>query len=61
VLLQRRGHAAQLRIGILRDGTGPLRGHAWIESEGATLVGGGATAFFPLVALEGSPRGERHE
>ncbi|MFZ5475953.1 MAG: lasso peptide biosynthesis B2 protein [Myxococcota bacterium] len=39
-LLARRGHAAEIRLGVTRDG-GALRAHAWVEAAGVVLVGGG--------------------
>ena len=40
LLLRRRGCDASLCIGVARDGTGRLEAHAWLESDGAVLIGG---------------------
>ena len=39
ILLSRHGHDATLRIGVAKDGRGRLRAHAWLESNGATILG----------------------
>lgn len=39
-LLQRRGHPANLRIGVAREVGNPLRAHAWVESKGKIIIGG---------------------
>jgi hypothetical protein len=41
VLLTRHDHPAHLHVGITRGEDGGLRGHAWLESRGSTVVGGG--------------------
>jgi|GEM_PF-500640 len=40
-MLGRRGLAAELRIGVSRDGAGPLDAHAWVELNGRKLLEGG--------------------
>lgn len=40
-LLQRHGHPARLHIGGAKGESGPLPAHAWVESEGEVVVGGG--------------------
>jgi hypothetical protein len=41
VMLQRRGYAPQLRVGVQArgDGSKPLKAHAWLECEGHIVVG----------------------
>jgi hypothetical protein len=41
VLLTRHGHSANLRIGIARGEDGKVQGHAWLDSRGRIVVGGG--------------------
>lgn len=42
VLLARHGHPpTHLRIGVARGEEGRLEGHAWLESQGKVIVGGG--------------------
>jgi hypothetical protein len=36
---QRRGYPAELRIGVLKSPIGQLLAHAWLESEGAVVIG----------------------
>ena len=40
VWLTRWGHTAELRIGVRAQDKDPLVAHAWVESEGAVLIGG---------------------
>jgi hypothetical protein len=42
VLLGRRGHPAELRIGVARGGGGRLEAHAWLEQAGRVVIGGSA-------------------
>jgi hypothetical protein len=52
VLLARHGHPASLRIGVA-GGRPRTIAHAWVESEGAVLVGAdGRHAYAPLPAIE---------
>jgi hypothetical protein len=39
VMLGARGRAATIRFGAKREGEGPLDAHAWLECDGAVLVG----------------------
>lgn len=52
LILARHGHAATLRVGVAKDEHGPLRAHAWLESNGTAILGepepGAFTAFPPL-------------
>jgi len=57
VLLERRGHAARVRVGIGRAEGAPLLAHAWVECEGRIMLGGTDLArYTPLSALEGEAR-----
>lgn len=40
ILLRRYGHPATLRIGVTRGGKGDFQAHAWVESNGAVVIGG---------------------
>lgn len=54
LLLARHGHPSTLRVGVAKNEDGTLRAHAWLESNGHTLLGGpdsGAFAHFPPVAF----------
>ncbi len=51
LLLQRRGHPVTLTIGLRRDDTTRVAGHAWVESEGRIVIGGDElAAYTPLQA-----------
>lgn len=51
LLLAAAGHEATLRFGVTKD-EGRLRAHAWIESEGRTVLGDPRTdSFVPLPPL----------
>jgi hypothetical protein len=52
VLMRRRGHACALRIGVARDDGGSLRAHAWLESNGVAVVGGGLSDYTLLPEFE---------
>ena len=39
VLLARRGVQSDLRIGVMRDGSGKFIAHAWLEKDGRILIG----------------------
>ena len=39
-LLDRHGYATQLKIGVRRPAAGAFAAHAWLEREGAIVVGG---------------------
>jgi hypothetical protein len=52
LLLVRYGHAGTLRVGVAKNDDGTLRAHAWLESEGRTILGEPAEgAFTPLPPL----------
>jgi hypothetical protein len=51
VLLARHKHPAHLRVGFARGEGGRLQGHAWLESQGRVVVGGGE--LFRYVRLLG--------
>ncbi|PYM62155.1 MAG: lasso peptide biosynthesis B2 protein [Candidatus Rokuibacteriota bacterium] len=52
-LLEREGHPACLRIGVAKSGRARLLAHAWVESAGRVVVGGGALeGYAPLLAWE---------
>lgn len=54
VLLNRRGCQASLRIGVERGGEGQFQAHAWVESQGRVMVGGGELSrYTPLPHFEG--------
>lgn len=46
--LRRRGIAAQVVIGVRKDGSVPLDAHAWLEAGGHVVTGGEIAAFVPL-------------
>jgi hypothetical protein len=51
-ILRRRGHPADLRLGVTRDGGG-VHAHAWVESYGRVVVGDGdLDRFAPLIGHE---------
>ena len=45
LLLRRAGIAGELRIGVAKRNDGRLRAHAWVESGGAVVIGGGRGEF----------------
>ena len=50
-LLVRAGLPALLHIGVMRDGEGHFKAHAWVEYQGRILVGEQAAGeFTPLLA-----------
>jgi hypothetical protein len=49
VLLGRHGHQTQLRVGVARGDEGQLEAHAWLESEGKVVVGGGELSRYALL------------
>src|SRR5439155_12211659 len=52
-LLEREGHPACLRIGVVKSGRTRLLAHAWAASAGRVVVGGGALErYAPLLAWE---------
>ena len=55
VLLRRRHYPTQLHIGVTRDEKGKFLGHAWLESNGAVIIGGEALRqqhYTPLLAMD---------
>jgi hypothetical protein len=52
VLMKRREHACALRLGVARNGDGRLRAHAWLESNGVAVVGGGLSDYTLLPTFE---------
>jgi len=38
-LLARRGHPAELRLGVAKDASGRVRAHAWVECYGRVVIG----------------------
>lgn len=59
VLLGRRGHPADLRIGVAKGETGKLEAHAWVESQGNIVIGSLAdlARYTPLPSLEEAEKG----
>ena len=57
VMLRRRGHSANLRIGVALNEKG-LSAHAWLEDQGKIIIGGSQsiTRFAPLPPLKEEPR-----
>jgi len=55
VLLSRRGHSANLRIGVAKGKEGQLEAHAWVESQGQVVIGhlGDLSRFIPMPSFEG--------
>jgi hypothetical protein len=52
LLLARRGHKTRLCIGVDKEGTGKLKAHAWLESNGRILVGSsGVESYVPLTSF----------
>jgi hypothetical protein len=53
VLLARSGDQSDLRIGVTRDSNGKFLAHAWLERQGAVLIGGdGSSDFTPMPVLK---------
>ena len=54
ILFAQYGYAAQLRIGVKKDGRKRLKAHAWVESQGQIVVGDfkDLSHFSPLPTLE---------
>ncbi len=40
ILFRRGGVQTELRVGIAKDSSGQLKGHAWLEKNGEVLIGG---------------------
>lgn len=52
ILLSESGYRSDLRIGVARSGTDPLKAHAWLEKDGRVILGGPMCDYKPL-SLEG--------
>ena len=52
-LVARAGHAATLRIGVLRATKSPLKAHAWLECHGRIVIGGDVPGMEGFKALPG--------
>ena len=54
VLLARKGHPSNLRIGVSRNLDGKFIAHAWLEKEGTVLIGGALHKdYAPMPVLNG--------
>src|SRR6266540_2459767 len=54
VMLSRRGHPSNLRIGVKRDVHGTFTAHAWLERDGHVLIGGEPHHnYVPMPVLNG--------
>ena len=55
VLLNRQGHAAELRLGVAKGQGGQLEAHAWVESQGQVVIGSlsNLSSFTPLPSFGG--------
>jgi hypothetical protein len=49
-LLAREGYRSDLHIGVAKSGDGGLEAHAWLESGGRVLIGGGQVERFTRLA-----------
>ena len=58
LLLERYGYPAHVRIGVARRGNihGTFHAHAWVESDGAVVIGESEIDFVPLTTLDKTPR-----
>lgn len=55
-LIRRAGGQSTLRFGVAKDGEG-FKAHAWLESDGRILIGGGtAPAYLPLTRSDDARR-----
>jgi hypothetical protein len=53
VLLERYGLPTRLHMGIVRDEGQAVRGHAWVESQGAAVIGAPMSGgWSPLLVVE---------
>ena len=50
-LLQRRGVASELKLGVRRDGPDGLAAHAWVVVAGRVVIGGGARDLAPFATI----------
>lgn len=54
-LLERHGLQTRLHIGVTSEGGQTMRAHAWLDSQGVTVIGGaGAEQWTPLLTVEGA-------
>ncbi len=52
-LLRRENHASHLHIGVVKQADGEFLAHAWVECEGAVVVGGGDLGrYTPILRWE---------
>ncbi|MBE0592472.1 MAG: lasso peptide biosynthesis B2 protein [Gemmatimonadales bacterium] len=51
VILVRRGFRARLQIGVKKDDAGNLAAHAWVEVDGAVVIGGSAAGVHEYAPL----------
>ena len=59
-LLRRRGIEATIRLGVLKDDSGGLRAHAWVESGGRAVIGGqDLDRYVPLGRGNANSRGKK--
>jgi hypothetical protein len=56
-VLMRHGYPARVRIGMARTEDRALEGHAWVESGGAVVAGGGDVGRFTPVPVLGNRGG----
>jgi hypothetical protein len=49
ILLGRRGYPARLHVGVAKSERGRLQAHAWLESQGRVVVGGGELSRYTLL------------
>jgi hypothetical protein len=57
-MLARRGRVTTLRIGVVRDTTGALEAHAWLEHDGRVVIGddGDLQRFALMPSVQEAPR-----
>lgn len=55
ILLTQQGEPALIRIGVAKNETGKLDGHAWVESRGRVVIGAlpELARYTPLPSVEG--------
>lgn len=54
VLLERHGLSTRLHIGVIHGDGQAMRAHAWLDSQGTTVIGGGSGEWTPLLTVEGT-------
>jgi hypothetical protein len=52
-MLSRRGRPSRLLIGVVKSSDGQFQAHAWVESDGRTIIGGPATERYARLAAFG--------